>query len=57
MARKSKNSNGNGEKLATQQSVNATVKSICDIMRRSTCASALLNLAENGKRGFDACIH
>lgn len=46
MARKSKNSNGNGKKLATQQSVNATVKSICDIMRRSNCAGALQYVPE-----------
>jgi type I restriction enzyme M protein len=31
----------NGRKLATQQSVNAAVKQICDIMRRSNCAGAL----------------
>ncbi len=46
MARKSKNLNGNGKKLATQQSVNATVKSICDIMRRSNCAGALQYVPE-----------
>jgi type I restriction enzyme M protein len=28
-------------RLASPQSVNAAVKSICDVMRRSNCASAL----------------
>jgi len=31
----------NGKTLATQQSVNSTIKSICDIMRRSNCAGAM----------------
>ena len=38
--------NGNGKALVTQQSVNAAVKSICDIMRRSNCASALQYVPE-----------
>ena len=38
--------NGNGKRLITQQAVNATVKSICDIMRRSNCASALQYVPE-----------
>ena len=38
--------NGNGKTLMTQQSVNAAVKSICDIMRRSNCASALQYIPE-----------
>ena len=38
--------NTNGKKLATQQSVNAAVKSICDIMRRSNCAGALQYVPE-----------
>jgi len=38
--------NGNGRKLATQQSVNSAVKSICDIMRRSNCAGALQYVPE-----------
>jgi type I restriction enzyme M protein len=38
--------NGNGKRLATQQSVNAAVKSICDIMRRSNCAGALQYVPE-----------
>ena len=38
--------NGNGKTLVTQQSVNSAVKSICDIMRRSNCASALQYVPE-----------
>jgi type I restriction enzyme M protein len=38
--------NGNGRRLNTQQSVNAAVKSICDIMRRSNCAGALQYVPE-----------
>ena len=34
------NRGGNGKRLITPQSVNAAVKSICDIMRRSNCAGA-----------------
>lgn len=34
------------KRLTTQQSVNATVKSICDIMRRSNCAGALQYVPE-----------
>jgi type I restriction enzyme M protein len=37
MARNSKN----GKSLTTQQSVNQTVRTICDIMRRSNCAGAM----------------
>lgn len=33
--------NSNGKTHTTQQSVNSTVKSICDIMRRSNCAGAM----------------
>ena len=40
-----KNSNG-GKRLATQQSVNGAIKSICDIMRRSNCAGALQYVPE-----------
>jgi type I restriction enzyme M protein len=36
----------NPKKLATQQSVNSAVKSICDIMRRSNCAGALQYVPE-----------
>ena len=32
--------------LSTQQSVNAAIKSICDIMRRSNCAGALQYVPE-----------
>ena len=38
--------NGNGKPLLSQQSVNAAVKSICDIMRRSNCAGALQYVPE-----------
>ena len=38
--------NGNGRKLATQQSVNSVIKSICDIMRRSNCAGAMQYVPE-----------
>src|SRR5712691_4927685 len=38
--------NTNGRKLATQQSVNAAIWSICDIMRRGNCASALQYVPE-----------
>ena len=36
-----RNAESNPRHLATQQSVDAAVKSICDIMRRSNCAGAL----------------
>ena len=35
-----------GRHLASQQSVNAAIKSICDIMRRSNCAGALQYIPE-----------
>src|SRR5882672_4090011 len=38
--------NGNGKRLATPQSVDAAVKSICDVMRRSNCAGALQYVPE-----------
>lgn len=38
--------NGNERRLATQQSVNGAIKSICDIMRRSNCAGALQYVPE-----------
>src|SRR5438094_3320789 len=47
MARsRAQNGNGNDRRLTTQQSVNAAVKSICDIMRRSNCAGALQYVSE-----------
>ena len=46
MTRFRKNKNNNGKRLATQQSVNSAVKSICDIMRRSNCAGALQYVPE-----------
>jgi type I restriction enzyme M protein len=41
-----KKNNGNGKKLATQQSVDQAIKSICDIMRRGNCAGALQYVPE-----------
>ena len=38
--------NTNGKRLITQQSVDQTVKSICDIMRRGNCAGALQYVPE-----------
>ena len=38
--------NNNGKRLATQQSVDQAVKSICDIMRRGNCAGALQYVPE-----------
>lgn len=47
MARgRKKSENSNGKTLATQQSVNQVVKSICDIMRRSNCAGAMQYVPE-----------
>jgi type I restriction enzyme M protein len=46
MTRFRKKNNNNGKRLATQQSVNSAVKSICDIMRRSNCAGALQYVPE-----------
>jgi type I restriction enzyme M protein len=40
------NKNSDGRRLTTQSSVNAAVKSICDIMRRSNCAGALQYVPE-----------
>jgi type I restriction enzyme M protein len=38
--------NGNGKRLATQQSVDQAVKSVCDIMRRGNCAGAMQYVPE-----------
>jgi type I restriction enzyme M protein len=38
--------NSNGRLFTTQQSLNAAVKSICDVMRRSNCAGALQYVPE-----------
>jgi len=38
--------NNNGKRLATQQSVDQAVKSICDIMRRGNCAGAMQYVPE-----------
>lgn len=40
------NATGNGTRLATRQSVDQAVKSICDIMRRGNCAGALQYVPE-----------
>lgn len=44
--RKNGNRNSNGRRLATQQSVDQAVKSICDIMRRGNCAGAMQYVPE-----------
>ena len=36
----------NGKRHGTQQSLNAAVKSICDVMRRSNCAGAMKYVPE-----------
>ena len=46
MAGRRNSGTGNGRRLATQQSVNSAIKSICDIMRRSNCAGALQYVPE-----------
>ena len=46
MARRETKSVNDGRRLATPQSVNAAIKSICDIMRRSNCAGALQYVPE-----------
>ena len=40
-SQRTKAANGNGKRHATPQSLNAAVKSICDIMRRSNVAGAM----------------
>jgi hypothetical protein len=46
MVKKKKNGNGNGKVLSTQQSMNAAVWSICNILRRSNLAGALQYVPE-----------
>jgi type I restriction enzyme M protein len=46
MAKQKKNGNGNGKVLNTQQSVNAAVWNICNILRRSNLAGALQYVPE-----------
>lgn len=46
MAKQKKNGNGNGKTLNTQQSVNAAVWNICNILRRSNCAGAMQYVPE-----------
>ncbi|MEF3253970.1 MAG: type I restriction-modification system subunit M [Deferribacterales bacterium] len=41
-----KSNNGNNKRHTTPQSLNGTVKTICDIMRRSNCAGALQYVPE-----------
>lgn len=36
----------NGKRHATPQSLNAAIKSICDVMRRSNCAGAMKYVPE-----------
>ena len=43
---RSRNGNGKSKRLATQQSVDQAIKSICDIMRRGNCAGALQYVPE-----------
>src|SRR3954468_22007368 len=43
---KRRNGNGNNKTLASQQSVDQAIWSICDIMRRGNCASALQYVPE-----------
>jgi len=43
---KGRKKNNNGKRLATQQSVDQAVKSICDIMRRGNCAGAMQYVPE-----------
>ena len=46
MAKKKTPPKSNNKSLASQQSVNAAVKAICDIMRRSNCAGAMQYVPE-----------
>ena len=46
MVRPPKNPKSNGKAFGTPQSLNAAIKSICDIMRRSNCAGALQYVPE-----------
>ncbi len=46
MAIRSNRTNGNSRRFNGQQSLNAGIKSICDIMRRSNCAGALQYVPE-----------
>jgi len=46
VTRPPKNANSNGKAFGSQQSLNAAIKSICDIMRRSNCAGALQYVPE-----------
>jgi len=46
MAKRSRNSNGNGRKFSSQESLNTYIKGVCDILRRSNCAGALQYVPE-----------
>src|SRR5438874_10184778 len=46
MGRGERNTASSAGPLATQQSVNAAIKSICDILRRSNCAGAMQYVPE-----------
>lgn len=46
MTRPPNNPNSNAKAFGSQQSLNAAIKSICDIMRRSNCAGALQYVPE-----------
>src|SRR5262249_60890791 len=46
MSAKPKHSNKKGREIGSARSLSAFVKSICDIMRRSNCASALQYVPE-----------
>ncbi|MGB8510130.1 MAG: N-6 DNA methylase, partial [Pyrinomonadaceae bacterium] len=43
---KAKKAKTNGRELSSQQSVNQTIKSVCDIMRRSNCKGAMQYVPE-----------
>lgn len=44
--KKAQKPKANGRRHATQQSLNAAIKSICDVMRRSNCAGAMKYVPE-----------
>src|SRR5438874_6247288 len=46
MGRGERNTASSAGPLATQQSVNAAIKGICDIMRRANCAGAMQYVPE-----------
>ena len=44
-----KDDSANGRKFTTYQGLDAYVKAICDILRRSNCTAALLRRAFSGE--------